>query len=224
MERPKHQYRLAIVLVMALHLFGLLGMKLPWMNELIQVYSPFESFAALTPLNLMLTLGILLLFHREWNKASVFFFLTAFVLGFLVEWIGVHTQLIFGNYWYGATLGWKIQGIPVLIGVNWLVLIYCTSSVLTKLDVSIYLKSLLGAVMMVILDVLIEPVAIAFDFWSWQGGEIPLSNYIGWFFVAFALSFLYHRLSFSKMNKMARPILLAQFLFFLLHNLLFFGE
>ena len=41
----------------------------------------------------------------------------------LTEAIGVNTGLLFGTYEYGANLGFKIFGVPLIIGVNWTVLI-----------------------------------------------------------------------------------------------------
>ncbi|MGB0521483.1 MAG: carotenoid biosynthesis protein [Flammeovirgaceae bacterium] len=219
MEREKYQYKIAVTVLIALHFFGFLGMRIEWMNEVLRQLSPFESFTSLTPLNLLITLFLLLFFHKDWNRQAVFFCITAFTVGFLVEWIGVHTGWIFGEYWYGATLGWKIDQIPILIGVNWLILTYCVSGVVHRLEYPIYLKALATAVLMVFIDFLIEPVAIKFDFWQWQNETIPLSNYMGWLITAFVLSLLFHYLSFKKNNPLIIPILVCQVLFFLAHNI-----
>jgi putative membrane protein len=40
------------------------------------------------------------------------------VAGFFIEAIGVNTGLIFGNYVYKTTLGWKFLETPLIIGVN----------------------------------------------------------------------------------------------------------
>jgi putative membrane protein len=44
------------------------------------------------------------------------------VAGFFIEAIGVNTGLIFGNYVYKTTLGWKFLETPLIIGVNWILL------------------------------------------------------------------------------------------------------
>ena len=33
-------------------------------------------------------------------------------------------------------------------------------------------------------DLIMEPVAIANQFWSWEGGDVPLYNYVCWFLIA----------------------------------------
>lgn len=219
LEKQNHRYFIAVSILIALHFFGFLGMKLAWMNEWLQQLSPFESFASLTPLNLIVTAVLLFSFHQTWNSASLLFMVLASVAGFLAEWIGVHTGWIFGDYWYGSTLGWKLDEIPLLIGINWLILTYCTGVVLHQTALPNYLKALLGASIMVSLDWFIEPVAIQYDFWEWAGGVIPLSNYIGWFVLAFLLSLCFHYLSFNKKNVLAMPVLIAQCLFFIAHSL-----
>jgi len=136
--------------------------------------------------------------------------------GFFIEVIGVNTGLIFGDYSYGEALGLKVLSTPLLIGVNWLILIYCTGVLLEyfKLKNSI-IFSLIGALILLGIDFLIEPVAIRFNYWSWSGGQIPLQNYIGWYIFSFLLFFVFKGLDFNKNNKAAIVLLFAQIGFFL---------
>lgn len=222
MERKEYQYKLtpykaAFSLLVALHFFGFIGMQLDVINDFLQQLTPFRNVASLTPFNLTLTLAILVYFHQKWDKNALLFCGISFVVGFGVEWLGVHTQLIFGSYWYGASLGWKIDQIPILIGVNWLILSYCVGVLSHRLPYANAIKALIGASIMVGLDILIEPVAIYYDFWQWEDNIIPISNYICWFIVAYLLCLTFHKLSFQKKNPMALPILIAQFLFFFAH-------
>ena len=46
------------------------------------------------------------------------------------------------------------------------------------------LAAISGAVLMVLIDLVIEPVAPIFDYWTFTEHVVPLSNYIGWFLVA----------------------------------------
>lgn len=220
MERKKYQYKIAVGLLISLHFFGFLGMKIAWMNDLLYQLTPFDSFSSLTPLNLIFTLSLLLFFHVDWNRNAVLFCLLTYLLGFLTEWVGVHTGWVFGQYWYGDTLGWKIDQIPVLIGANWLVLTYTVGALLHNIQLPNYTKPFIAACGLVVLDIFIEPVAIQYDFWQWHKGIVPLSNYIGWFVLAFLLSFLFHYLSFYKKNQLALPVLISQVLFFIAHNLI----
>ena len=38
---------------------------------------------------------------------------------------GANTGLIFGNYTYGNILGMKVLGVPLIIGLNWFIVMYC---------------------------------------------------------------------------------------------------
>jgi len=48
------------------------------------------------------------------------------IIGFLIEVIGVKTGYIFGRYYYGQSLGYHLLSVPLLIGLNWGVLLYST--------------------------------------------------------------------------------------------------
>jgi putative membrane protein len=198
-----------LVLLSSMYLAGLLGLQIPALREF---------FLPLVPFNLIASAVLLFIFHTQWSLPFVIFCAITFMVGFWVEVVGVHTGLIFGNYQYGATLGSQWLGVPLLIGVNWLTLIYCTGIISSQLKGSWWLQAALGAVLMVGLDILIEPIAIKLDFWQWDG-KIPLQNYLAWFAISFLLLSLFHRLRFSKQNKMAVYLYLIQMLFFLSHNL-----
>ncbi|WP_299464814.1 carotenoid biosynthesis protein [uncultured Microscilla sp.] len=199
----KKQKQAAFLLVIV-HLAGAIGF-----------HSPFAAyFIALTPLNLLLSAFVLLSAHRDYQPSFWWFCAVCFATGLIVELVGVQTGLLFGNYSYGATLGFKIWGTPVIIGVNWLILVYSSGVVTHQLKLPIVVKSALAAAIMVGLDYLIEPVAMRYDFWGWQNDIIPLQNYVMWYIVAFALLMLFHRLKFDKNNPLAAVLLAVQFAFF----------
>ncbi|RDV14439.1 carotenoid biosynthesis protein [Pontibacter diazotrophicus] len=174
-----------------------------------------EYFQQLTPMNLLLTNVLLFSFHRRWNMAFVLFAVVVFGVGFLSEVLGVHTGLLFGDYSYGAALGLKLWEVPLLIGLNWLMLVYTTGHISNYLKLHWLAKALTGALLMVLLDYFIEPVAIQYDFWSWQGDSIPVSNFIGWFAVAFLLQLYFQKAHFFKKNKLAPYVYLVQLVFFI---------
>ena len=123
---------------------------------------------------------------------------------FTIEAVGVNTGLVFGNYIYGSVFGQKLFGTSLLIGLNW-VLVVLSTTIIARRFFSIFSLSekkkdmwknriiiATGAgLFAVFLDLLLEPVAIALDYWTWGGdGTIPLKNYIAWFVITFVLSFL----------------------------------
>jgi uncharacterized membrane protein len=176
-------------------------------------------FLQLTPLNLIVTIGFTLLFHPSWSKKFIQSGLMVLLFGFFVEVIGVKTGWIFGNYWYGTTLGFQLTEVPVLIGVNWFLLVYIISAVFNKTK-NIFLFAGIAAAVMTLLDVFIEPVAIKLDFWQWQNNVIPFQNYVAWYLISFLLFLFFRRVNGAIQNRIAIIVLAIQFLFFAILNLL----
>ena len=90
-----------------------------------------HCFAQTRPLMLSLTPYLLLgnaflvLFPliRERNARVLLWCLTASTCGFLIEATGVRTGVVFGAYSYGTVLGPLLLGVPLLIGLNWALII-----------------------------------------------------------------------------------------------------
>lgn len=173
-----------------------------------------DWFLAATPLTLFISSSLLLLNHRAWNASAVLACALCAVAGFLVEVLGVHTGLIFGEYAYGATLGFKLWDVPLVIGLNWLLLVYAMGTLVTRLHLPAYAQAGLAALGLTALDLLIEPVAMRLDFWQWQGDSVPLQNYFGWFAVSFVLLLAFRMLRFEKGNPIAGAVLALQIIFF----------
>ena len=182
----------------------------------------------------MLSVALLVWTQREKNTQFFLFLMITVVAGFGVEVLGVNTGLLFGNYNYGTVLGYQWWGVPLIIGVNWFIILYCCGITMSSLfkkilvQTSVTLKTPIpllkaisvitdGATVAVIFDWLIEPVAIKLGFWHWNdGGAIPLYNYICWVVTSLGLLTVFHFLKFDKQNKFAINLLLIQFMFFLL--------
>lgn len=202
----KYAFPAAVGILIIFHAVGFWGMLFS---------GRAEYFQRLTPMNLILTNTLLFAFHRRWNTSFLLFAGIVFAVGYLSEVLGVHTGLLFGEYAYGAALGLKVWDVPLLIGLNWLMLVYTTGHISNLIKLPWFIKALLGAGLMVLLDVFIEPVAIQFDFWSWHGNHIPLSNFIGWFFVALVLQAYFQHAAIYKYNRLAPIVYLVQLSFFI---------
>lgn len=196
------------IVILVLHGVGILGLSLPEYQD---------WFLALTPVQLLSSLLIILLFHRGWNDSFPIFAAAAFWIGFGAELIGIHTGYLFGDYVYGPTLGPKLWDVPIIIGVNWFILAYLTGSVFRKIP-NDYYAAFLGALAMTALDYIIEPVAVALDFWYWKFDVIPVENYLGWFGVSFVVHLIFRKANFEKFNPIALLLLLTLIVFFTVLN------
>jgi len=201
---------LLLLILLIFYTVGTVGILLPAYREFMLQFSAMNLFLSV----------IVLVLSRKNNIGPFWLMLTlCFAVGIVVELIGTKTGLLFGNYSYGANLGPKFMGVPWIIGINWGILVICTASIVSRLNASIVVKALLAAFVMTALDVLIEPVAIESDFWSWKSGDIPVYNYICWFAIAFPLQWLNFKLKAVESNKVANGLLLIMTLFFLTLNI-----
>lgn len=146
-----------------------------------------ENFARitqqLTPLFLLIA-TIFTLWRANFFESSALKW-SAFVIflgGFIAEASGVAFGFPFGDYWYSSILGLSFLNVPLLIGVNWVLVVFgafffCEMIKARKLPLQI----LLTAIFATLFDIVLEPVAIALNYWQWAGGTPPLLNYLSWF-------------------------------------------
>ena len=185
------------------------------------VHSSYSGlFKFLIPFHLLLMLLLLVISHEDRNKSFWTFLPTTYVAGFVVELLGVNTGAIFGEYTYGPTLGLKFADIPLIIGVNWILVIYSTGVFMKEFGIkNQIIRALIGAFLVTLLDVLIEPVAIKYEYWSWADFEVPCQNYVAWFIFSFGMLRFFYLMEFRKRNPVAIVLFITQFLFFLALNL-----
>ncbi len=178
-----------------------------------------DFFIHLIPYSLLL--GVILMFwvHQYWTLKQIIVFAIIAVLGFSIEVVGVLTGDVFGNYTYGGALGVLFWGTPPMIGLNWLMLIYCVFVIMKQTAWPQWLQVLLGAFLMVVYDIIMEPVAIQLDMWSWGGNVIPLQNYIAWFVISLVFLAIFSLSKLNFTNRVAPALFFIQMGFFLLLNI-----
>lgn len=197
--------QVSTIILVVVHVAGIIGLQTEYK----------DLFLMCTPVNLLLSVGLLFWNHNDFSKSFYIFCFLTYLAGYFIEVAGIKTRIIFGDYWYGGTLGLKVLDVPIIIGVNWLLLIYCVGVISNKLKISNFFKSLLGAGVLAATDIFIEIVALKYDFWHWWGNYPPLQNYIAWFIVSFLLLFLFHSMNFKKDNKLAQGLFIIQLVFFI---------
>ena len=155
-------------------------------------------------------------------KTGLVFFSIA-GMGWFIEYIGVHYHVPFGIYEYGDGLGIKVLDIPLVIGLNW-VIVTVSSWITVEWAFSKWnklSKILMSASLMTILDLLIEPVAPHLDYWMFQLNWPPVQNYIAWFWLGLLFSALMSMLQWKRVSSTGVVVWMCQFFFFLALQLVY---
>ncbi|MBN2664539.1 MAG: carotenoid biosynthesis protein [Bacteroidales bacterium] len=195
------------------YIIGTLGFLIPY---------TYNLFVKLIPIALLVNFIILFSFHKhKMNFKSIFVLFTVFVLGLFVEIIGVKTKIIFGNYYYGNSLGVKLFEVPLMIGVNWVFMVYTSTSILEKYKFNVFFKILISSIIMVLYDVVLELVAPNLDMWYWTTKYAPVKNFVAWFILAIFFNSLIKIFKIKTSNKLSFILLFCQFLFFSILSLIF---
>lgn len=171
-------------------------------------------FAPFTPLTLAFTCFVFLIHQPLNNLNYTLSFIGLAVVGFVAEVIGVKTGVVFGNYYYGNALGYKVLGVPLVISLNWGLLINIGVLVATYLSKKPLLIATLAAFIITGVDLLIEQVASQMDYWHFSNGIAGIQNYIGWFIISFFTSWLLQKHLVKGDKKNALVFLLLQLFFF----------
>lgn len=210
---PFRYERLFIGLLLFMYASGLLAHSLPALRPL--------TLATTDLFLLFFTSTILFLVYRRQGDARMWWWvLIAYIGTFAVEAVGTATGRIFGDYSYGPTMRWQLFDVPLVIALNWVVLILATNHVAAYLRQGPVLHSLVASLLIAIYDYFIEPVAIKLAYWTWAAGDIPLRNYLAWAVVAFIFSLPLNWLRIRYRSPVLPVYLLVQLLYFILLNAL----
>jgi len=195
-----------IILFVIFYTVGVAGIGIPLTQRF---------FIILIPYALLLSFIAILLFHKSLHSGNTrFVFFTIILVSYIVEVIGVNSQIVFGKYIYGSGLGLKVFGTPLMIGINWAMLVYCSSSIMERFRLPIVMQVILASVLMVIYDIVLEQVAPFLDMWYWNGDSVPLQNYSVWFLLALIFHGLVKWKKVRTENPLASAIFICQLLFF----------
>jgi putative membrane protein len=121
-------------------------------------------------------------------------------LGWLSEVIGSRTGVPFGAYSYTDVLKPQVAHVPVLIPLAWLMMIppsWAIGAVLAPHRPLLQYAIAAGA--FTAWDLYLDPQMVKWDFWRWKRKGvylgIPVSNYLGWFAVAFVIALVFSMIS-----------------------------
>lgn len=169
----------------------------------------------LTPVTLLLA-GLIVLFYSYQTSSNKFLLwaVLTYLITFILELIGVKTGMIFGEYNYGSTLGTKFFDVPLIIGFNWVFVILGSISISRLMTSNLFLSAIVSAIIALVFDFILEPVANKLDYWNWTGDIIPVQNYLAWFIIALISALGFNYLRVKVISKISIHYFLIQFIFF----------
>ena len=174
-----------------------------------------DFFLSTSPFAILISFILLLLNYNTRQKGFATALISIIIIGFLVEFLGVNYDLFFGSYEYGNNLGYKIGGVPIIMSVNWLVLIFLTGSFTEKIiPNSLPLKVIFASLLMVFIDIFLEICAPKLDYWKFNEEIVPMSNYNSWFIISAICLYIYFRLIKDKEYKLSTNMLVIHIAFF----------
>ena len=200
--------KISVFIIWLFHLCGMVGIS----------YGNKDFFLAFTPINLFISFVLLFVNQKQLESKELKSAFLIFFIGMVSEILGVNYGLIFGDYVYLDNLGVKILGVPVLIGVNWIILTFITGSLSSFIFKNKYVSILMGAILMIGLDLLIEPVAPLLGFWIFDLHKVPLQNYLGWFVIGMITQALFQFKIAEKELTFSTHLLIINAIFFAFLN------
>lgn len=118
-----------------------------------------------------------------------------YAIAYLSEFLGTHTGLVFGPYFYSPTdIGPLLWEVPILLPLAYFAMGYC-SYIVTRVMLrnlhrrmsggELVLTSLLSALVMTVIDIVSDPIASTLlGKWTWEDGGafygVPVHNFYGW--------------------------------------------
>lgn len=112
--------------------------------------------------------------------------LAAWAATFGLEALGVATGLVFGAYVYGPSLGPMALEVPLVIAFNWVLVTHGAFVLARRVSRNAVAATVLTGLFAAAFDWVMEPAAIRLGYWTWDGADIPLRNYLAWFLIAAA--------------------------------------
>lgn len=224
MERQTNLNKLFSIVVIILFSVGVVGHI--FLKDIMLLLTPI----VLLFVNIS---AIFLLFrfqNKENLKSNIIIIAIILVATLIIEIIGEKYGIIFGDYSYGDVLSYgflEVMNVPIVISINWLIVIISSTTLATKLIHIKELQALATGIIAVVFDYAMEPVAIHLNYWFWNDASgfstdiIPIQNYIAWFIISSIFSYIIVKSKLKINANFLLYIFFAELFFFQLLNLLF---
>jgi putative membrane protein len=126
------------------------------------------------------------LFSYLGRRQAALSLLALSAFGYTIETVGVVTGFPYGSFYYGDALGHKLAGlVPYLLPISYAPLVVGAVAASWG-SARRLLHALAAALLLVLMDGVLDPGAVSLGFWIWpEGGPyygVPPTNYAGWLF------------------------------------------
>jgi putative membrane protein len=209
-SRPKKRWDREAVLALFIgwmYAVGAFGHLVPTLLPLMLTITPW----------FLLIFGLIVLvpYVRSRDWPTLIWAGGTYVVTFALEAIGTKTGLVFGPYTYGNVLGPMLLEVPVVIGFNWVLVILGFAVLTEALIKNRWIALVATAAAATLFDVVLEPVAIGLGYWTWHTGHVPFQNYVAWFIISFAATFVFQRVRGGRRTLLPGYYALIQTAFFI---------
>lgn len=167
---------------------------------------------------------IALLHFAVWTRwrTALLGFAVMYGIGYVSEFLGTHTGLVFGRYFYSPTaIGPLVGEVPILLPLSYFSMGYC-SYLVARLMLGnasrrmrggeLVVTSLLAAFVMTAIDIVSDPIAATvLGKWTWEDGGpffgVPVWNFYGWLGTTFTFFLVVSAILNRRVNVelIARP-------------------
>jgi putative membrane protein len=126
------------------------------------------------------------LFSYLGRRQAALSLLALSAFGYTIETVGVATGFPYGSFYYGDALGHKLAGlVPYLLPISYAPLVVGAVAASWG-SARRPLHALAAALLLVLMDGVLDPGAVSLGFWIWPDGGpyygVPPSNFAGWLF------------------------------------------
>lgn len=184
--------------------------------EMVGLYSGLSLWSiSMIPLYFLFN-AVVLIFYEKYIFSSLWIYLTVtLIFLFIIELINANIHFPFGRFQFGDTLGPPLLGVPLILPVFWMTLIYSCIHFLKTIRFGNEMRALLGATFLTLADFFLEMVAVKFNFWKWNANVVSWGNYICWFIISYAFIYLFFRFQFRSRNSLGVIVFIILLIFIL---------
>lgn len=198
-----------VLITLLIFASGFFTVKAPFPEQYYNASSVFILFFAAPAYYFLIKL-------LGWKKGLIVLFVMS-LFAVALETLAIKTGIPYGRFVYGERIGYKLyETLPWTLPFAYVPLVIGTVTIAQKISTSKFSVIGISTVLLVLIDLVVDPGAVSMKFWYYHGGgffyHVPLSNFVGWIISGALGSFLFY----SLIGKKELPSSLIYSLFFIL--------